>query len=209
MEQPVERQSEVTSGAAADPIADLFVAQLHRPDHLVDINPRALSPFQRALLAIDGTVTKFIEAYTMETVDIRPLGQQTRKLATDHPWLEVPRQTPVVVREVALEGRHTREIYAYALSLVVADRLSEPARRALEVEGAGLGRILLAERTENYREILWWGKETPKTLPNRLKHLRGHEFLSRTYRIIVDGKPVMLINEMFPMHGRDGLPHHH
>jgi chorismate-pyruvate lyase len=195
--------------AQSDPIADLFVAQAARPSHLVDVNLRILSPFQRALLATDGTVTKFIEAYKMQPVDIRLLRQETRKLSSSHVWLEVQGHTDVVVREVALQGRDSQEIYAYAVSLIVPDRLSEPSRRALEVDGEGLGRILLKGRAETYREILWCGKERPTILPDMLRHLRGREFLSRTYRIIAAGKPIMLINEKFPCHGDDALPLHH
>lgn len=192
-----------------DPIADLFVAQESRPDHLSPVNLRTLSPFHRALLAIDGTVTKFIEAYKMESLDIRLLATERRELSAHHRWLEAPRNTDVMVREVALQGRQTREIYAYAVSLVVPGRLSEAARHALEVDGAGLGRVLLKDRAETYREILWFGRETLATLPEALAHLRSREFLSRTYRILAGGKPIMLINEKFPVHGEDALPLHH
>jgi chorismate-pyruvate lyase len=197
------------ANGSGDPIADLFVAQGEKPDHLSDINLRTLSSFQRALLATDGTVTKFIEAYTMETVDIRLLRQETRPLSTDHLWLDVQRGTDVVVREVALEGRQSQQFYAYAVSLVVPSRLSEPCRRALAIDGEGLGRLLLKDRTETFREILWFGKETLTTLPPTLGHLRGREFISRTYRIIAHGRPVMLINEKFPSRFDDGLPSHH
>jgi hypothetical protein len=53
-----------------NPLKDLFAAQSSKPETLREVNLRALSPFQRALLVIDGTVTKFIEAYTMEPVEI-------------------------------------------------------------------------------------------------------------------------------------------
>ncbi|HEC83971.1 MAG TPA: DUF98 domain-containing protein [Thioploca sp.] len=33
-----------------------------------------------------------------------------------------------------------------------------------------------------------------------MEPLTGKDFLSRTYRIIVGGKPIMLINERFPLH---------
>jgi chorismate-pyruvate lyase len=185
------------------------VAQESKPEELTALNLRTLSPFHRALLATDGTVTKFIEAYRMEPIDIRLLAQERIELSADHRWLEAARQTEVVVREVALQGRQTRQIYAYAVSLVVPARLSEAARRALEVDGEGLGRILLKDKTETYREILWCGKETLTTVPDKLSHLRSREFISRTYRILAERRPIMLINEKFPVHGDDALPLHH
>ncbi len=192
-----------------DPIADLFVAQSDRPEHVGGVNLRTLSPYHRALLATDGTVTKFIEAYKMQRVRIRHLGQESRVLTQPHRWLDIAAGSEVIVREVSLEGQESHELYAYAVSLVVPDRLEEKARRSLTVDGDGLGRILLRNRVESFREILWFGRETLTVLPSALARFRGQDFLSRTYRIIVGGKPVMLISEKFPCREDDGLPLHH
>ena len=51
--------------ATFDPLTDILVAQTSKPEGLKPLNFRTLNPFQRALMVIDGTVTKFIEAYTM------------------------------------------------------------------------------------------------------------------------------------------------
>ena len=71
--------------------------------------------------------------------------------------------------------------------------------RGLDVEPAGLGRILLNSQLENRREVLWYGREQMADLPEAISVLTGHDFLSRTYRIIVGGQPMMLISEKFPM----------
>ena len=42
-----------------DPLEELFIAQFARPAELRPVNLRAISPNQRALLSIDGTVTTF------------------------------------------------------------------------------------------------------------------------------------------------------
>ena len=108
-----------------DPLIDLFVAQTARPEQLGEINLRALSPFQRALLVIDGNVTKFIEAYRLEPVDIVRFSQEERKLPADHPWLEVTKGTTVIARQVILRGHYSYILYAYALSLIVPNRLPD------------------------------------------------------------------------------------
>ena len=46
-------------GVGFDPLSDLLVAQVDKPAHLKAINLRTLTPYQRALLTIDGTVTTF------------------------------------------------------------------------------------------------------------------------------------------------------
>jgi len=188
-----------------DPLSDLFVAQLARPTQLGAVNLRALTPFQRALLVIDGTVTKFIEAYTLEPVQTVHLGQEKRALASDQPWLEASAGTTVLARRVYLEGRYTRTVYAYAVSLVVPDRLPEAARDSLQDDAGSLGRILLSAQLETRREVLWYGREQLADVPHPIQGLNGAPAISRTYRIISRGRPLMLINEKFPS-SPDRLP---
>lgn len=188
-----------------DPLSDLFVAQLARPTQLGAVNLRALTPFQRALLVIDGTVTKFIEAYTLEPVQTVHLGQERRTLTTAQPWLEAEQGTEVLARRVFLEGKYTHTVYAYAVSLVVPDRLPEPARESLKDDAGSLGRILLSAQLETRREVLWYGREHLADVPDPIRHLEGAAAISRTYRIISQRRPLMLINEKFPS-SPDRLP---
>lgn len=200
--------SETENQEPFDPLSDLFVAQFARPPELGVLNLRVLTPFQRALLVIDGTVTKFIEAFTMEPVEVVRVAQAARTLDSEHRWLETPAGTEVVARQVVLEGKYSRTVHAYASSLVVIDRLPEEARRALDDHEGGLGRILLASGLESRREVLWYGREHTDDLPERVRRAAGFEFISRTYRIISEGRPLMLINEKFPLEV-DPLPSHH
>lgn len=191
-----------------DPMANLFIAQSAKPSHVREINLRVLSPYQRALLVIDGTVTKFIEAYMMEPIEVIRLGQEIRQLPNEDTWLESPEGTDVIARQVLLRGKFSNRIYAYAVSIIVPYRLPEEITRGLDMNGAGIGRILLGNRMETRREVLWYGKERVDNLPKEMSHMQEHEFLSRTYRIYSDGKPMMLINERFPI-DTESLPSHH
>ena len=56
---------------------------------------------------------------------------------------------------------------------------------------------------ENRREIIWQSREQICNLPNAVKMHTGTEFVSRTYRIIADQQPIMLINEKFPIASRN------
>jgi chorismate-pyruvate lyase len=91
--------------------------------------------------------------------------------------------------------------------LIIPDRLSADLQRQLDVDGEGLGRILLNNRLETYREVLWYGKEHIDGRPEVIRHLGNIEFLSRAYRIIANGKPIMLITEKF-LYSSDQLPFH-
>ncbi len=183
-----------------NPFTDLLVSQETKPLSLRPADWRTITPFQRALLVIDGTVTKFIEAYALEPVESVRLQQQTQLLASAHAWLKTPANTEVIGRQVLLRGRYSATVYAYAVSLLVPTRLPVELLHALETEPAGIGRVLLNSHIENRREILWYGYEQLTDLPDEIRQLTGVEFLSRTYRIINGGQPVMLINEKFPMH---------
>lgn len=194
--------SHLTNGHAKrsfDPFADLLSAQASRPHTLQTVNLRTLTPFQRALLSIDGTVTKFIEAYVLEPVESVLLMQQTQSVLTDHTWLALPAQSEVVARQVLLRGRYSATIYAYAASLLVLQRLPASVLHDLTTEPAGIGRVLLNSQIENRREILWYGREQFTDLPEEIERHTNSDFLSRTYRIIANHQPVMLINEKFPV----------
>jgi chorismate-pyruvate lyase len=60
-------------------------------------------------------------------------------------------------------------------------------------------------RLETYRDILWYGREHLTSLPAAIANIAGQAFISRTYRIIARGKPLMIINEKFPM-DQDQVP---
>ena len=191
-----------------DPISDLMVAQGSRPRHVLSVNMRVLSPFQRALLVIDGTVTSFIEAYTMERLDIEKVAQERRTIGEAHLQLEMEKGTDVAVRQVMIRGKYSRIVRVFATSLVVVSRVSTEIQRRLVIQGEGIGRILNDLQLETRREILWYGRERAIDQPEILCKETTNEFLTRTYRIIHQQKPIALINEKFPVDS-DALPDHH
>lgn len=191
-----------------DPTRELFIAQLERPRELQSINLRTLSPFQRALLVIDGTVTEFLQAYTMEPIEVIRLSQARQRLPDANEWLETPAGSPVLAREVMIRGKYSHTLHVYALSLVAAERLPPEVREELDDRGEGLGRILRKSDMETRREVLWYGRQAENDLPERVQERWSGEFIVRTYRIIWRGSPIMLIHEKFPLHP-DSRPAHH
>jgi chorismate-pyruvate lyase len=188
-----------------DPLEELFTAQFAAPAELRPVNLRAITPYHRALMSIDGTVTKFIEAFRMEPVNVSVVSQEYRILAEDHEWLDAPQGAPVIAREVVLRGALSNRFYAFAPSLLVVDRLPDGVREQLDVHPQGIGRIIAEANLETRREILWYGREQLDPPPPGTRH---DMYLSRTYRIVAEGRPLMLINEKFPT-GDDALPSHH
>ena len=65
-------------------------------------------------------------------------------------------------------------------------------------ENFGIGRILLDSAAEMRRECLWYGVERPAHLPKPMADHDGKPLVSRSYRVIQSGRPLMMITERFP-----------
>ena len=183
---------------AFDPLTKRFLAQFAKPTELGPVNLRALTPFQRALLVIDGTVTRFIEVYTLEPVETVRIDQVRFYIDEDNKWLDVRKGAEVGLRRVYIKGKISDALYVYAHASVALDRMPQDVRRRLEVQGESLGRVLNDNKLETRREVLWYGKEQVSNLPEAVRELCDGSFFSRTYRIIHKGAPIALINEKFP-----------
>ena len=182
-----------------DPTDGLFVAQFSRPADLAAVDLGSLPPMLRALTVIDGTVTKFLEAYTMEPIKVTTLGQAVQTLEGGQEWLEVRAGGDVLARHVTLTGADSRSLYAYAVSLTNPAAIPRDIRAAMEIQGGSVGRILLSSRVEQRREVLWYGRESAGALPDALQDKHGGDVLTRAYRIITGGRPVIMIIEKFPL----------
>ncbi len=184
-------------------VKELFVAQSNRPAALKDINLSRLTPFHRSLLVADGTVTRFIEAYKLSPVQVVLLYQARRTLHNKHFWLDLPTGGNIIAREVVLQTpsteNQTPKIHAYAVSQIVHERLPQTVVKGLEAGIDGLGMLLQNSQLETRRDLLWWGIEQATGLPSSLAYFEGKPLLSRTYRIVANGNPLMLITERFPV----------
>ena len=188
-----------TGAEPFDPAAALFVAQRAHPHGLGPVDLQSLSPFQRGLLVIDGTVTSFIEAYALEPIDVLRLGQDELPLPAPDPWLQLAAGAPVIRRRVMLRGRWTGRFFVWADSLIARARIDPAMHDALQTDGGGLGRILVDARTETRRECLWYGREHCGDAPPEVAAVWQGDFLSRTYRVLAGGRPMMLVTERFPL----------
>ena len=137
---------------AFDPARGLFVGQEQRPAHLAVVRPDELSPLQRALLVIDGTVTTFLSAWALEPVVVQPLHQRALLLPSAEGWLDAPAGTKVLERSVLLIGARSQTLFAFAESVICTDRLPLALRDGLLSGGLSLGQLLLLPGFESRRE---------------------------------------------------------
>ena len=170
-----------------------------RPAGLRHVDPLGLSAFLRALLTIDGTVTQFIEAYTAERVRIALLDQHGEAAGAAARWLDCDPADDALRRRSLLLGASSGRLYAYAESLIVPGRLPAAMRDGLATEPGGLGKIIVDSALETRRECLWFGEDVPRAdLPPDLVPEMPAAFLTRSYRILAAGQPMMQITEHFP-----------
>ena len=157
----------------------------------------ALPPFLRTLLVADGTVTKSLEAYFWEQIDVENLGQATTRLSDAAPWLNLAAGASVLERRVRLRGRESGRVYAYAQSLVQLEALPEHLRIDLQQGRIGIGELLRECGLETYREILDVGQTVELPLKAVFEFDPG-DLIYRTYRIVIQHQPAIQITEKFP-----------
>jgi chorismate-pyruvate lyase len=179
-----------------DPTRGVFTKTAQRPASLAPVDVASLAPVERALLVIDGTVTKFLEAYFLEPVSVERLAQaEDRATGFDAEWLDCDPGEPLLRRSVLLRGGTSSRVFAWADSLLLPARLSSSMRRALETEPGGLGRIIIDSKLETRRECLWFGWQQVDAAQSSVAAGR---YLVRSYRILSGGQPLMMVTERFP-----------
>ena len=188
----VATEEDVMTDPPYDPLADLLVGTGERPEGWSEVNLRAIGPLLRALLVTDGTVTKLLEAVSMEPIEVKITSQSDVTLDQPHLELQAPTGARVISREVALVGSRTGRHFADAASVLVVERLPDAVKTRLADHPQGLGRILLEAGLETRREVLWFGREATRA------GREGPSRICRTYRIVSGGLPLMLITESFP-----------
>jgi chorismate-pyruvate lyase len=181
-----------------------FRCQGFMPDALIrreggaDQPFQALPPFLRALLVTDGTVTKTLEAYFWEPVEVATLQQELVRADRPIEWIRVDTGEPVLIRCVNLSGVSSAVVYATAFSVIRPQLIPETFRQRLIDREIGIGVLIRDSGLESYREVLEVGIEPGDTSGGATPQRRS-DLVFRTYRIIIGGEPVILITESFPL----------
>ena len=157
-----------------------------------------LSPILRVLLVTDGTVTRTLEAYFGEAIDVDVLEHAERTSDSPYPQIDIAAGDPILHRYVRLLGRATRKVYAVAESVAVLEHISQHMRRQLVHEHKGIGELLREGRLETYRELLTANLTAAGRWAEHLCVAATASVVTRDYRIYQGGRAVLLIREVFP-----------
>jgi chorismate-pyruvate lyase len=151
---------------------------------------KALPPFLRALLVTDGTVTKILEAYFWEPVSVDTLEQRFESAEEAVPAIQIEPGDRCLIREARLRGMDTGRSFADASSLIRTELIPSGFRQRLIDREIGIGVLIRDSGLESYREVLDVGLQSDAD---------GRCAVCRTYRIIIERRPVILITECFPL----------
>mgnify|MGYP001806534705 FL=1 len=149
-----------------------------------------LPAFLRALLVTDGTVTKILEAYFWEPVVVETLEQRFESAREPVPWVQILAGERCLVRDACLRGAHSGRSFAEAFSLIRIELVPPEFRQRLIDREIGIGVLIRDSGLESYREVLDVGLDQTAS---------GEPAVFRTYRIHIEGRPVILITEYFPL----------
>lgn len=155
-------------------------------DPALDLNN--IPPFLRVLLTTDGTVTKSLEAYFWEPIQVITVQQGYVTQVQAEADLQTDIGDAVLRRKVNLVGADSQTVYASADSLVRAQLLPDTVRGGLEAGLVGIGELLREGGLETYRKLLRIGQ-------------LGHPIpaVCRSYLIFKGGEPFIKIKEVFPL----------
>ncbi len=159
-----------------------------------------LSPIQKFLLGTDGSVTQLLEAVTGHPVTITTLVQEVVPADTAVAnRLSIHIGESVNHRVVELKDAETGMALIYAVSETPLSRLSPEFRDDLMRADIPIGKIISRHKIEARREILSAGVTPAGDSESRAFSVCKNEpLLSRNYRIIHKGEPLIFITEQFP-----------
>ncbi len=158
----------------------------------------SLSAIQRILLTTDGTVTHVLEAFAGEPINVVKLAQSYELSLADDPDLGIAEGEAVIRRRVLLQGRISEINFLYAESVIMPSRLNPRLYHDLMYTSEPIGRLLVQSRIETFRELVSWGVEPAGEVGECFGLEENERLISRTYRMLSQGQPIMVITEKFP-----------
>lgn len=156
-----------------------------------------INPFQRALLAANGTVTAMLEAYFSEPIHIIKLSEELIETPQHRLNLLQPGER-VIARKVLLRGRNSCRNFVYAESLILIDNLESEFSHELLTTQKPIGQLWVEHKVETFKDIIESGEKMARSLSAYFHISPDAPLLFRTYSVSSKGKVIMIITETFP-----------
>ncbi|MBW8192231.1 hypothetical protein K0504_14435 [Neiella marina] len=141
----------------------------------------------KVLISTDGTVSTMLEAWFAEAI-IAKVDQTTAPVSNhDLLMLDAAPGDEVICRSTQIVGKSSDTTYLRATAVILSERVPMQTIECIERHEAGIGKALRQARSETLREVLDWGID------------EAQQEVWRCYRIVMAGRPAMLITERFPI----------
>ena len=157
-----------------------------------------LSPVLRALMVTDGTITRILEAYFWEPINVELSLHAAEKMTAGDPTDWLPEGETMLRRRVILRGQFSRSAYAFAETLLDSKALPPEFQRELVDHKKGIGDLIREARLDTYRELIAVRREQAKSCAAPLGIAPGAAVAIWEYFISYCGKPSIRITEVFP-----------
>lgn len=134
-----------------------FSNSAYRPSSVLSGHYDRLSPFQKAALTTNGTLTLLLEAFFDEPIVAKTVAFH-HECADDvaHSLRAVDGER-MITRQVHLIGEESGLIHVAAHSVLAIDRLPVGFEPLLAREKSGIGHVIQRLKLETYRDLQWWG----------------------------------------------------
>jgi chorismate-pyruvate lyase len=162
------------------------------------INVPDLSAFQRIVLNTNGSVTDILESYLSEPIHLFKLSEKLAKMERELPNIKSSKEEPVFARKVLLRGKISRRNFVYAHSWILINNLDERFSHDLLNTKTPIGKLWSQQKVETFKEMIDSGKEPANGLSDYFCVEPEENMLFRTYSVLSQGKPTMIITEKFP-----------
>jgi len=163
-----------------------------------EVDLASLSALHRVLLITDGTLTEILQAYFLEEIQLVKLTEEIQISTKPCPQLQAEPGERLMVRTILLRGQQTGRTYVYAESLIALDRLDDNVRSRLVTTKIPIGRVWVENKLETFKEFIRAQRELADDNADHFGIEPDDVLLSRSYRVIWKGRPVMMITEKFP-----------
>jgi len=167
-------------------------------EQLRDFDARSLGLIQRVMLATDGTLTDTVQAIFNEPIGLKKLTISVAPSREPIDVLALEAGEPIMERRVLIFGETTGRTYVYAESILAVRRLPESFRAALLTSNEPLGRLWSRHKLETWKDLLSVTSGPPRHPDSFFSVNDSRELITRTYRLLSGGHPLMRITEYFP-----------
>lgn len=157
-----------------------------------------LSTFQRILLTTDGTVTKTLEVYLLESIQLIKLTETSYSMKAPSSELVLTKDEDVISRKILLQGQESLINWIYAESIVLPNRLEADFKKQLMESQEPIGQLWNDYKIETFKEILSFSIEEANELAEYFNIKKTDPLLCRSYRVFSHKQPIMKITEKFP-----------